>query len=70
MSVSKPKVYVPDLFIGMEVVKLTPSYSWHGGEEYVGKKQDAVLIDGDYFDKEGAKFVIGEGHWELVEDNS
>jgi hypothetical protein len=51
----------------MELVQLTPSLSWHGAKGYVGKKQQAVLIDGNYYDSEGAKFVMGEGHWELVE---
>lgn len=59
-------VYIPDWFQGREVVELTPSASWHGGKQFIGKKQQAVLIDGSYFDNEGALFVIGEGHWELV----
>ena len=70
MSRCKAKAYVPDLFIGKEVVQVIPSYGWHGGKEFIGKKQDAVLIDGSYFDSTGGKFVMGEGHWELVEDNS
>ncbi len=61
------KAYVPDLFKGQELVLLTPSLSWHGVEKYIGKEQQAVLIEGDYYDSEGAKFVMGEGHWELVE---
>ena len=67
MSVSKKGKYVPDFFKGEELVQLTPSLTWHGGKEYVGKKQDAVLIDGTYYDSEGTKFVMGDGHWELVE---
>ncbi len=61
------KLYVPDLFRGKELVQVTPSFTWHGDRKFVGKKQQAVLIEGDYYDSEGAKFVMGEGHWELVE---
>jgi len=61
------KLYVPDLFRGKELVLLTPSLGWHGDKSYIGKKQKGVLIEGDYYDAEGGKFVMGEGHWELVE---
>lgn len=67
MLKSKAKAYTPDLFVGMELVRLTPSLSWHGDKSYIGKKQKAVLIDGDYYDSDGGKFVMGEGHWELIE---
>jgi len=63
----KSKVFAPDWFKGREVVELTPSASWHGGDEFIGKKQKAVLIDGHYVDNTGAWFVVGDGHWELVE---
>lgn len=69
MSKSKKGVYVSDLFKGRELALLTPSLTWHGDKSYIGKKQKGVLIDGDYYDSEGGKFVMGEGHWELVEDN-
>ena len=61
------KLYVPDLFRSKKVVMLTPSFDWHGDKKFVGKHQKAVLIEGDYYDAEGAKFVMGDGHWELVE---
>ena len=60
------KLYVPDLFKGMSLIKMIPSATWHGDKKFKGKQQDAVLIDGDYYDSLGAKFVMGEGHWELV----
>ena len=60
-------LYVPDLFRGKELVLLTPSLGWHGANKYIGKKQQGVLIDGDYYDCDGGRFVMGEGHWELVE---
>lgn len=65
MKVSK--AYVPAMFKGRELVLLTPSLSWHGAKDYIGKKQQAVLIDGKYYDEDGGMFVMGEGHWELVE---
>lgn len=55
MSVSKQVVYV------------TPSTTWHGDKEYIGTKEAAILIDGRYYDEDGGMFVMGEGHWELVE---
>ena len=67
MLKSKAKAYTPDLFKGKELVTLTPSLSWYGGEEFIGTKEAAVLIDGSYYDEDGGKFVMGEGHWELVE---
>ncbi len=49
--------------------KLTPGSEWRGGKEFVGKTQDAVLVDGNYYDAEGTKFVMGEGSSVLVEDS-
>ncbi len=61
------KRYVPDLFKGREIVYLRTSQTWYGGDEYIGKKKKAVLIDGDYYDSDGGMYVMGEGHWELWE---
>lgn len=70
MSKSKQKAYVPSLFKGMPLVKLTPSLGWHGDKKYIGTIQKAVELDDGYYDEHGGKFVMGEGHWELVEDNT
>lgn len=59
------KRYVSDLFKGREIVYLRTSQTWHGGDEYIGKKKKSVLIDGDYYDSDGGMYVMGEGHWEL-----
>lgn len=67
MSAYKPfirKLYRKDQMIH----KMTPSASWHGGKEFIGKVQMAVLVDGRYLDDEGGIFVVGEGHWEVVEE--
>ena len=67
MSISKPKAYVPDMFKGRDIVYVTTSTTWHGGKEFIGRVEAAVLVDGRYYDEEGGRFVMGEGHWELVE---
>jgi len=50
-----------------QIVYVTPSVTWHGDKEYIGRKEAAVLIDGRYYDEDGGMFVMGAGHWELVE---
>ena len=66
MSVSKQGSYTPDAFKNRDTVYVIPSATWHGGKEYIGKKQKAVIIDGDFYDADYSMFVMGEGHWELV----
>ena len=70
LSMSKSKKKLASLNLlkaeGAVIVKLTPSATWHGGDEFIGAKEAAVLIDGSYYDEDGGKFVMGEGHWELV----
>lgn len=68
MLKSKKRLGSPSLhYDGAMIVKVTPSATWHGGKEFIGTKEAAVLIDGKYYDEDGGMFVMGDGHWELVE---
>ena len=53
---------------GEEIVYVTTSTTWHGGRAFVGRVEAAVLVEGRYYDEDGDMFVMGEGHWELVDD--
>ena len=69
MSAYKPRKM--QVFRDAQVLHdLTPGSLWHGDKEFIGKVQQAVLVDGSYYDAEGGKFCMGEGSWVLVTEGN